>query len=321
MPDHPSAAVLHHRGSEISLASEDEIKEIEKVTAIPEEDEGDDAGVCLPTSTTSASKTSASAAAAAQAAPSDAPDAKAHDAIAGLDGAADDPPAPKKDEPANLQDLEKKLERVGTDLGLMQDAQGVTGTSTSQSLRRESHADTPSATSPIDTFEASLSRAGTNLSLLEEGRGLDAEQVTEEELKREDHADTPAATSPIEKFEASLSRSGTGLDKAERRAGVTSEEVLEGEMRMETSIGEQPKDPAAVEQPKAEEKELEQFEESLDKTGTGLDQVESKHGVDAGSAVEGEIKKEEHVPVSDETSGKKEDAKEAEKAGESVGDS
>lgn len=303
VPEHPAPAVLKHRGSEISLASDEEIKEIERATAIPEEDEGEDGGACLPIATTSAGKTSAAAAAAAIAAkeaPEDAPDVKAHDAIAGLDGAADEPPAPKQDESADLQELEKTLERVGTDLSLMEDAHGVSSGTTSQSLRRESHADTPAATSPIENFEASLSRAGTDLSLLEESRGIDAEQVNEETLKREDHADTPAATSPIERFEASLSRSGTGLDQVERQHGVTSEDVLEEEMR-ETSIGEDSAGPSAVEK------------------GTGLRQVENEHGVDAESAVKGEVKKEEHIPVAGATS-ETEDAKEAEKAGDSVED-
>lgn len=294
IPEHPSPAPLQHRGSEISLASEEEIKEIEKATAIPEEDEGDDGGACLPTSTSAT--------------------AKATEAINSVDGAADEQPAQaQQPDPAELEEFAKKLDRVGTDLSLMEDEQGVTSpTIAEKSMQEEHHADTPAATSPIEKFEASLGRTGTDLSLMEESHGLDAEKVTEEELKGEKHADTPAATSPIEKFEASLSRSGTGLDDVEKAHGLSSEDVLEEELKHETSI---PAEEARVE-------EMERLEATLDRTGTDL-QAEKEHGVDAEKAMEGGIKKEEHVPLGDVEEKVKEtkvqgDVKEGEKEGESA---
>ena len=258
VPEHPSPAVTQHRGSEVSLASQDEIKEIEKATMIPEEDEGDDSAPCIPAKAPTSAKASSSATA---------------------------EPAPPRAE--DLADLQALLTRVGTDLSAAEDAAGVSSpVVTTRSLEAEDHAATPAAAAPIETFEARLSRTGTDLAALQLAHRVTSGDVLAAELEREDHADTPAASSPIDAFEAALSRVGTGLGDLQRAQGLSAVDVLEAQLEREDHA-----DTPAATSP------IENFEAKLNRVGTELSEMEREHGLSAEDVAEEAMGLETHIPL------------------------
>ena len=188
-------------------------------------------------------------------------------------------PNPKDD----LEEFRKSLERTGTNLSLLEQRHNVDDQQVLEAeLKKVTSIPSPTATEHYNVPPSQPEKAA-----------------------KKERGDAPM--SPVEELRQTLSRTGTNLDAIEKKHGYDADQVLEAELEHEHSIIEEGGGGRVLSGPSASKGEegnegekrpmspIEELVQSLSRTGTSLDNLKQEHGVDDDELLEQQLEKETSI--------------------------